>query len=461
MRRFLLSFRSVSNFRLQRETARRLLRLGHHVAFLYEGADDDTCRQIRADAAILGTNVVALDAYVSDKAISPPLRRRSPRRLQSFGADMVVRRSPAALTFRRIHGQALAAALEVLEQTRPDALIVNEDGISGNLPLITAAKHRNIKVLDVPFGFFLGSEFDADLARKQASGELQRPAPGRERLMQWLAPQWLKRGQFAGAIMYADLYILAAEAMGITLEDAWTVHGGRADVLCAESDFTARSYRSEGVRPDKIVVTGSPYGDVIFDTLSQDPSAKQAFGRAAFIDNDRKRLLVSWPPSYHDSRPGANEFATYEEMTRTVLGFLGTLPNVQVTVSLHPAAGEEARRAVLDAGLTPTDEYVIELIPKHDIFLTSFSSTIRWATAAGKPVVNYDAYRWQFRHFDSGGFFNEGSFAGLKARISELVDSEAAYRVAAEAQLRDGPRWGSIDGRSTERIVGALEALLR
>jgi len=461
MRRFLLSFRSLSNFRLQRELGRRLLGLGHHVAFIYEGGEDDFCQLVRAEANTLPSDVLAFDVFLSPDRISPPLRRRSPRRLRSRAVKLALRRISSAKPFEQIHGQALAAANEVLNRTRPDALIVNEDGISGHLALITAARHRDIKILDVPFGFFVRSEFDADLARKSALGELHRPDPKRESLMRWLAPQWLKRGEFAGAIMHPDLYILAAEAMGITLEDAWTVHGGVADVLCAESEATARSYRKEGISSGKIVITGSPYTDVMFDALAADAAAKHAFGHAVPIEPDRMRILVSWPPSYHDTRPGTNEFPTYEAMTRTVLGALGKIGGAHITVSLHPACGPVARQAALDAGLTPSDEYVVELIPKHDIYVASFSSTIRWATAAGKPVVNYDAYGWNLQQFNSGGFFNETRFETLMSRLTELVGSRQAYRGAAEAQVESAAQWGIVDGLSTRRIADTLDRLMR
>jgi hypothetical protein len=461
MHRFLLSFRSLSNFRLQYELARRLSGLGHGVDFVYEGGEDVVFDALRHDASALGAQLVAFDAFLTQVTASAPLRRRAPRRLRSHAAEYFARRNETGRVFLDVHGRALAAGVAILAQLQPDALIVNEDGVSGHLALIAAARDRDVTVIDVPFGFFLRSEFDGELARKEALGELRRPEPPHQRMMTWLAPQWLKQGRFAGAIMFPDMYILAAEAMGITLRDAWTVHGGLSDVLCAESEQAAETYRKEGVRARKIALTGSPYGDVMFDALAADDLARRAFRQAITIEPDRTRILVSWPPSYHETRRGLSEFASYEEMTRTVLRFLKGIPNAQLTLSIHPAAGPEAQRIAIEEGVTPTQDYVIALIPKHDIFVTSFSSTIRWATAAGKPVVNYDAYQWRFDHFQSGGFFNEKDYDGFCKRIKLLASSPQAFRDAAEAQCRDATRWGIVDGSATGRIADALERLPR
>ena len=40
-----------------------------------------------------------------------------------------------------------------------------------------------------------------------------------------------------------------------------------------------------------------------------------------------------------------------------------------------------------------------ELVPLCDVFVASISSTIRWAIACGKPVVNYDVYRYRYTDF--------------------------------------------------------------
>src|SRR5690606_27324085 len=95
-----------------------------------------------------------------------------------------------------------------------------------------------------------------------------------------------------------------------------------------------------------------------------------------------------------------SEFPTYEAMTEALLGGLAAIPGAEVTVSMHPAVGPETRALVAGLGVAVSDDYLIELIPRHDIFVSYFSSTIRWAIAAGKPVLNYDAYGLGFSYYE-------------------------------------------------------------
>src|SRR5439155_19774288 len=96
-------------------------------------------------------------------------------------------------------------------------------------------------------------------------------------------------------------------------------------------------YLSEHVPKGKISSTGSPYCDAIAQALGKVPGAGQALRTARRITEGRTRILVSWPPSYHDVRGRFSEIPTYAEMTRHFFAWLQTLPGCDLTVSLHPA----------------------------------------------------------------------------------------------------------------------------
>jgi hypothetical protein len=216
-------------------------------------------------------------------------------------------------------------------------------------------------------------------------------------------------------------------------------------------------YRSEGIPQRKLALTGTPYCDLMAQVLASDAQAKSAFRQPRSIEPGVLRLLVSWPTSYHAARGEHCEFPSYEEMSQSILGWLHALPHCRLTVSLHPAVPDALRVLLEDMGLNISSEYVIELIPKHDIYISYFSSTQRWAIACGKPVVNYDAYRVQLKIYDGApGFIGTSSFEEFKSAVLHLTGSENAFNRLAQAQIDVAEHWGRVDGGSMDRILDAM-----
>ena len=149
-------------------------------------------------------------------------------------------------------------------------------------------------------------------------------------------------------------------------------------------------------------------------------------------------------------------------MTRDFFAWMQTLPGCDLTVSLHPAVSSVGRQAIEESGLAPDERYVIDLIPQHDIFVTYFSSTIRWAIACGKPVVNYDAYRLSLDVYDSApGFANARDFSHFRESLSRLVRVSGAFEELASRQSAVAEQWGTLDGRCNERILAEVDGVVR
>jgi hypothetical protein len=459
MKTLLFAVSSATSYRLHSRFARYCAARGHGVHLVYDAPPDALFDQLTQDAHSWGGTAVSLDASVTDAA-EPDLqfgRMPHPLRARAF-AKLV----PAASSIhRRLLGARMAAAQALLHGLKPAAVVVAEDGISGPAAIMAAARNLGVPVADLPYGYGTRDDFDNALDEKAATEPLNRPGTDRPaQALRWLAPQWVKRGKHAGVILFPQDYILAREALGMTLRDAWTVHGGHADRLFAESRQMLALYRGEGVPERKLVLTGTPYCDLMAEALAADPQAQAAFRKPRTVEPGKLRILVSWPTSYHATRGAHCEFPSYEEMTRTVLGWLAGLPGCEVTVSLHPAIPPEARGAIEALGLRISTDYVIGLIPRHDIYVSYFSSTQRWALACGKPVVNYDAYGVDLDVYDAApGFIKARKFEEFQARVLRLTDLEAGFAPAAAAQSAVAEEWGTVDGRASERILAELLAL--
>ena len=456
MKTLLFVVGSATSYRLQRIFAQYCVTNGRKVVLVYDQPPDALFAEVEQDARLWGTEAVSLDTLVSEDA-RPTLRWwRMPHPVRAW---LFAQFAPAKQSIhRRILGARLAAAQALLTRLAPAVVIVSEDGISGPAALIAAARSLKLPVVDLPYGYGTQHDLDVALEEKASHNELIQAQGGLGRLLRLLAPAWVKKGRFAGALIFPMAYIAAREALGMTLRNAWIVHGGYADRLLVESDQMMDLYRAEGQPRKKLALTGTPYCDVMFSALQSDPQANAAFRAPQPIGPDALRVLVSWPTSYHASRAAHCEFVSYEEMSKEVLGWLHELPGCQLTVSLHPAIQGELRAGLEGLGLNIVHDYVIELIPRHDIYISYFSSTQRWAIACGKPVVNYDAYQVGLNVYDDApGFFSTARFEDFKRHMIGLTSSRQEFTKVTAEQIAVAARWGIVDGACMARMLAELD----
>jgi CDP-glycerol glycerophosphotransferase (TagB/SpsB family) len=136
------------------------------------------------------------------------------------------------------------------------------------------------------------------------------------------------------------------------------------------------------------------------------------------------------------------------------MGELLKLKRWQVVVKPHPALKQDEVEYLKKFDLLVSDFDTTSLIPICDLFNTSVSSTIRWALACGKPVLNFDVFKYRYRDFVSEpAVIHAYSCEEFSAELNRLTTSKDALKrckIDAEAAA---PNWGLLDGGSTERIM--------
>lgn len=452
---------SATAYKIHKPLAEYCVQQGRTVAFVYDREPDALFEQMQRDSQALGAAAQSLDAAIAPGPHNSPwsLFNRPPARTRVFDSLRKQQATPRMAAFSQIIFGRLAASHALFETLAPSVVVVAEDGVAGPLTLIAAAKRRAIPVAVLPYGYGTQADFEIALETKAALGELERAEGPVGEMIQRKAPEWIKQGKFEGALLFPSEYVVVLESAGIHVNNAWVVHGGTADRLLVESMQMLDLYRAEGLPEGKLVVTGSPYGDFMLDALATDPDARAAFRQPRKITPGQTRILVSWPPSYHSERSQHSEFPSYLEMTRAVLAGLQGLANTTVTVSLHPAVNADDGAAISAMGVNISDDYVLRLIPLHDIYVSYFSSTIRWAVAAGKPVINYDAYKLALDVYDAApGVITTPSVARVLGLAAELGADEVFAELASR-QVAVAERWGMLDAPSMPRILAEIDRL--
>lgn len=322
------------------------------------------------------------------------------------------------------------AATSEYERVRPSGVIVGEDGVGGNLAWIAAAKRKGIPVFVVPYEY---SGIDQAIeAIRPNIGDYRVSGPIAWALAKW-RPSWVKQIDGKDTLRLPLRFALGYEIAGVAPANPWTVHGGGADLLLAESPQMEQHYKNEAVPLEKIACTGS----LAFDDLHR---ALQA----AKPESDRLRILCALPPDYTGGR-GPMPYGTLVGQWLDEARKHGN-----VTVQAHPAA----RTSLESIGVQCDTRDITALIAENDLLITSVSSIIRYALAAGRPVLNFDCYKFDYPDYvGAAGCVTVNSIGDFVAQFEQISSDFASYRTRA---VNDAARWGVIDGKSKDRFAAAL-----
>ena len=137
---------------------------------------------------------------------------------------------------------------------------------------------------------------------------------------------------------------------------------------------------------------------------------------------------------------------------------LSSFSNCDVTVSCHPAMSQKEKDFISTLGIYVSDDYIVTLIPKHDIFISWYSTTTRWALAAGKVVINYDMYKLKLDMYDNApGFYSSEKLFDIKSEIKRLTIFPGELEGVMEKQVSNASEWGIVDGMCSQRIVRLID----
>lgn len=465
----LFVFSSLASFRMQRYVIQSALSRGYAVVPLYLGGRDscfhessEILRNLEVTCLCFEELIDAVSSQQIHKQDRPNWMR--PFRWSTLLAALLIPflRSP---NFVNIHRNILwkksLALKQIVRENKIVAIVCSEDGISGELVVGAVARTLKLPVIDIPFGNGRRLDIENALDQKRIAGDLVYPSGFELISLRLIAPKWLKKGVFEGAVIFPPKLIIVMESMGITLRTPWTIHGGNSDILCAEDKSSLDEYIDEGIPPQRLRLTGTPYKDIMFHAAQSDTLVGAAFCKPKKIDKSQTRILLSWPASYHETYPGSNQFSSYEQMAKAVFSFLLGLTNVRLEVSIHPGCPEETAAMLKGLGVEVSDDYLIEMIPRNDIFISYFSSATRWALSIGKIVLNYDAYKIDLPNYqDQPGFLTFQSFEDFCEAITEMMEKTDVYRDLAAQQLAYLDSEALPDGGDTARIFEQIERVI-
>jgi hypothetical protein len=276
-------------------------------------------------------------------------------------------------------------------------------------------------------------------------------------------PKWLYFHHGRPVMRERGARALALEWLDLAPPLPWIFNSGNADAVTVESEAMRDYYLSAGLPRERLVVTGSPSDDAIASVLLDAQARKHQLLLKLGLPADRPLLVTALPPDslyMIGGRPQC-EFKTYSDLVGFWIGSVGATPGFNKIICLHPSVDPESMRFLETPEMRIAPDRTAELIPLCDLYVASVSSTIRWAIACGKPVINYDVYRYRYTDYlGLKGVLTieeQDQFLDLLRRMA--TDSVFRNEIA-ELQKADAPQWGNLDGKAGERTIALFRQLI-
>jgi hypothetical protein len=270
-------------------------------------------------------------------------------------------------------------------------------------------------------------------------------------------PHWLYQHRDRWLLRRPGVRLMAAEALGVAPPTPWILNSSRATAIAVESKAMQEHYIAHEIPEAQLVATGSVTDDLIYRALEQKDELRRRLG----LDPGKPVLLCSLPPNQLSVPRPQCQFSDFRSIVDFWLNELKRAAGWEIVVKLHPAMRPEDIDYVRTFDVRVSDLETTSLIPLCDLYNPSVSSTIRWALACGKPVLNYDVFGYSYREFASEPavltVFDRDAFSSALGRLTQ--DSESLRDLTGRA-AEAASRWGMNDGRSMERILALFDSLM-
>lgn len=251
-----------------------------------------------------------------------------------------------------------------------------------------------------------------------------------------------------------------AKTMNVQLPSSYGK--GPARHFAVMGEYYKELFISEGVRPEKVQVTGHPEADYLYELAGQSSRPGWREDVAAEFDLDPReniwllgREAIAYFGLVSPEKDKADLTAALEILTQRAGGG-------QVVLKLHPrdsvdyyqfvAARFPGVRLIKDCDL-------YRLMSICDLYVSQISSTMMWALALDKPVISYDFNsQEQWRSFrDRPGIHQADTPEQFAQRLDEIQQPGFDEIQKHNCRLTK-QRYMTFDGKARERIA---ELILR
>lgn len=292
--------------------------------------------------------------------------------------------------------------------------------------------------------------------------KLERPF---NRLAAALYPRWVLAHRGEQMMRMEAVQLLAMEWAGLAPPHPWQIVGNREDAIAVDSETMKNVYFTEGVAANRMTVTGGPEHDILADLLPHAREKRELLYRDLGLPPDRPLLLSSLVQEHFVTGRPECDFQDLDSMVKFWVQTLGSARNYNVIINLHPSHTYKRDLSTWSYiekwGVKICRDDLTALMPLCDIYVAAGSTTIPWAIACGKPVINYDVYRYGTAIYSSAlGVLPVQEQRDFAAIVNRLTTDRAYYEEVAALQRACAGQWGVLDGGAGRRLAALCDRLV-
>lgn len=257
-------------------------------------------------------------------------------------------------------------------------------------------------------------------------------------------------------------------SLGIPLQDIPVPSKGDATKVCIWSEHQKEVFKERGGIPEKLVITGSPMHDLIFQkNMENSDEIKNKVCKLLNINENNEIILFATQPLFKDN------VCTFEEQRWVIELIIKAVSNFDwyvLVLKLHPRESLE-EYAYLDkhplknrfrlVGETDADLY--DLIQASRLVMTPFSTVGLDAMLFGKDIITINTVGPR----DSLGYAESGAAIGVY-KEEDLIPAikDALYNEEIRDKLAEGRKKFVYehaykqDGKASKRVVDLVMQMM-
>jgi hypothetical protein len=292
------------------------------------------------------------------------------------------------------------------------------------------------------------------------------------RLVQRSLPSQIYNSAWGKMLYYPASKTLALKLMGMLPQNPWYQGTTFADYIMISGTDEADMYAEAKVDPDKLLYFGTHELDMLHESRLKSEQIRHELIDRYHLDSNQKILIVSLPRLMEQNLTSE---PIHWQAINDILDVLSR-QNYNVVVSMHPDSD-------LSLYTWMEDKYQVQIVREPlknilviaDIYVASYSSTIRWAIGLGIPVINLDFWDLNLVIFRNlTGFQTVTTLAefddlarnfATTPNCGSLDCGQTAVGTLADDVLTHSPELARarsevlVDGKAKERLLRFIQSI--